>query len=556
MFKHPYLFKLLFAALGMCLFAGAAMASPADTSNKKGGTTPNRQAYDFGASMSGLQDAFTALKADSMDKGLHLLVPYFRLSERTNHITRMADYSSLAIYNFIIDADEGRLNATERNFLGAILKDAINRDESDYQTVAGEMNKAPATLVNARLRLFILFLSDKAKAEKLADKILKDTPDDIAVNTLKAEMLYDNDKYKESVLYCSKLISLSALDAYAYELKGKNEELLEKYDDALADYERVMKLYPANKTVYYHRSMVFMDEDKYREAVPGLQISRQANPDYMWTSYNLAKCYDKLNQADSAFYYVNQHISLYPNDEDGYDLKGSIFYDKNDYANAIDQFDQAIRLNPEKEVLYEDRGDAHLYSQKYNEALADFLKALQLDKHRVYALDQASDCYYNLKEYRKAITYAEMAIKIDPYYKYGYLSLGLAQTDMGEPDEAITTLKKAIAIDSTYDTAIGDLGWAYYCTGDNDACIKYSYKALKYNPEATYAMFNIALATLKAGDAEKAKALYTKFIAECKAKGYTISDGAVDDLKNLMKKNIAVEDCKYIIEHLFEKQVE
>ena len=68
-------------------------------------------------------------------------------------------------------------------------------------------------------------------------------------------------------------------------------------------------------------------------------------------------------------------------------------------------------------------------------------------------------------------------------------------------------------------------------------------------------MFNIALATLKKGDVEKAKELYRQFISQCKENGYTIQDGAIDDLKNLMKKNIAVEECKYIIQQLFQKQL-
>jgi tetratricopeptide (TPR) repeat protein len=352
------------------------------------------------------------------------------------------------------------------------------------------------------------------------------------------------------------LISVWAYDAFATELRGKNAEELEKYDEALADYEHVIKMYPANKRVYYHRSMVYMDQDKYKEAIPGLLISSSAEPDYLWTDYNLARCYNRIGQADSAFYYINQHINDYPDDGDGYDIKGNIFYGKDDYKHAIDEFTHAIALDAKKELYYADRADAYFYDKRYNDAIADFEKAHQLEKHNAYVLDRLSDCYFSLKDYKNAISEAEMAIKVSPDYKYAYLSLGLAKTNSGDFEGAIADLKKGIAIDSTYDVAIGDLAWAYYCAGDNNACIDYSYKALKYDPEATYAMFNIALATLRAGDAEKAKALYIKFIAQCKEKGYTISDGAIDDLKDLMKKNIAVEDCKYIIQHLFEKPLE
>ncbi|MEO6851598.1 MAG: hypothetical protein ABI203_10300, partial [Mucilaginibacter sp.] len=122
---------------------------------------------------------------------------------------------------------------------------------------------------------------------------------------------------------------------------------------------------------------------------------------------------------------------------------------------------------------------------------------------------------------------------------------------LGKHEMAIEVCKKALAIDSTYDNALGDLGWEYYCTGHFDECITYSYKCLKYDEKATYAMFNIALATLRKGDADKAKELYGHFLSVCKQNNYEIGNGAVKDLRDLIKQSIQTKEAVSIIEDIF-----
>jgi len=556
MLKTPYPASRLFWVFCFGLITITANAAILDTTVKKNTPPPGRSTYSLTETFSAFSDAVAAFKQDSLDKGLHLFSKLFRQSERSKHVMRMADYKGLQVYSFVNDADDGKLSPDEKKILGILFKEGIDQNVSGFNALKNEINKAPSTPFIIHLKLFMLYASNEKQAEKEADKMLKDNPDDIAVNTLKAELLYDNDKYDKSIPYCNKLIALFPQDAHAYELRGKNYEMLSQPDSAIADYDEAIKLFPDNKLIQYHRSLALMDLEKHRDAIPGFLITHSANPDYFWSYYYLAKCYNKLDMADSAFYYVNLHLQQYPDDDDGHDLKGNIYYGKNDYQNAIEQYNQAIRISPSNESFVEDRGDAYFYDQKYTDALTDYTKAIQLDKHRAYLYDQVGDCYYQLKQYKKAISFEELALKADSVYKYAYVGLSMNKVELGDYTGAIADCKSAIAIDSTYDTAIGDLGWDYYCAGDNDACISYSYKALKYDEKATYAMFNIALATLKKGEPEKAKDLYRQFIAECKKKGYAIQDGAVDDLKNLMKKKIAVEDCKFIIQQLFEKPLE
>jgi tetratricopeptide (TPR) repeat protein len=143
------------------------------------------------------------------------------------------------------------------------------------------------------------------------------------------------------------------------------------------------------------------------------------------------------------------------------------------------------------------------------------------------------------------------ALKLDPTYKSAWMSLDYCYDALGKHELAIEMCKKVLAIDSTYDSALGDLGWEYYCTGHFDDCVTYSYKCLKYNQKATYAMFNIALATLRKGDVDKARELYRHFLSLCKQNNYEITGGQLTDLRDLIKQNIQTKEATSIIENIF-----
>jgi tetratricopeptide (TPR) repeat protein len=84
---------------------------------------------------------------------------------------------------------------------------------------------------------------------------------------------------------------------------------------------------------------------------------------------------------------------------------------------------------------------------------------------------------------------------------------------------------------------------------DFEKCIVYSKRAIKINDEAYYAKFNIALATLRKGKITKANELYKQYYSD------SINDidkieAAISDLKDLIEKNIMVEESKFIIENI------
>jgi len=555
MFNRPAAHHKLLLLYVLIMLMLSASAGPLDTTVKKNLSVTSHNSYNTTYSVLAAKEIVADFREDNTDRAMHLLASFCRNAESEAKICRNMNFIGLEIINMVLEADNSDLSPSEKRVASAFMKALFLQNEQGVKKVRHDLKSEPASFFISRFKLLMDVIGEDKDAGKELDKILLEHPDLLSANALKAQNLYDRKKYNECIQYCTNAVSLSPNYAYAFALRANCYAQLNEPVKAVVDFDAALKLFPQNNLNEYDRATALMDIDKYQEAIPGLLKMHYTNPGYSWTYYNLARCYYKINKSDSALYFVNLHIKEYPNDDDGYDLKGDVLNGHNEYQDAVEQYTQAIQLTPKNASFYDDRGDAYFNGEKYAEALADYQKAIQIDKHLVYAIDRVGDCYFQLKDYHKSVLNHMQAIKIDPAYKYAWVGVSMSKVELGDYQDAIAACKKAIAIDSTYDTALGDLGWDYYCAGDNDACIAYSYKALQYDKSATYAMFNIALATLKKGDVAKAKTLYAQFIAECKEKGYPILDGAIDDLKDLIKKHIAVDDCKFIIENIFQKEI-
>jgi tetratricopeptide (TPR) repeat protein len=546
LFRISLFFLLVFFSLSVC---GAISI---DTTVKRMNPilrSNNLQRMDFTAD---IRDGIRNIRSDSLEIGVHVLVAGIKKVISVTKMDRMLGYSQLEFFNLAEQIDDGKLSSAEKQiglqFCKMLFKDADGTSEKEIIT---DLRQAPNTLFIRRVKVWVNAMDDPQKAGPLINNLLKEQPDLLTANILKAEWLFDRQKYKECMIYCDKSLVIFPSYAFAYNLRAECEANTAQSDKELADENRAIKLFPDYTEAWYNKGSFFLDSGMYKDAIACYQKTGRLAPHYYYSFYNLARCYKALKINDSAMYYVDIHNQLNPDDADGYNLKGSIYYEQDDYPAAIEWYTQAIKLKPEDEAGYEGRGDAWFYDKKIDSALLDFEKAASLDKKLPYPEERIGDCYYEKEQYDKSIIYHQKALQIDPSYKYAWVSIDYCYTKMNKYDLAIEACKKALAIDSTYDSALGDLGWNYYCVGRFDDCITYSYKALKYDESATYVMFNIALSTLRKGDYENAKVLYQHFLDLCKEKKYEVNSGAAGDLKDLIKEKIMVEQATYIIRNIF-----
>ena len=155
-----------------------------------------------------------------------------------------------------------------------------------------------------------------------------------------------------------KTITLQLIDLYIK--SGKNEEA-QKYIKVAKEAD------PTNYTLYFASGIIYLNEEKYDEAIVELQKSIDINPDIFDTQYGIGAAH--INKAAEMFKAANDIM------------------DVKKYSEAVDQANAV-----------------------YAKALPFMEKAYQLNPEDTYTMESLKELYYRLKKTDK---YDEIKAKLD-----------------------------------------------------------------------------------------------------------------------------------------------
>jgi len=528
-------------------------ATPADTipRNPFSNSTSLQQQFSDNSIM--FRQGITYIQQDSLEKGINVIATAFKMVEKEKQLSMLGNYFPLEMISLFELMRKNQLTPAEKAFGNSFVKAIfVTKDKKFEKKISNFLKSYPGSVFANRLNVFSLSFSKGKELDTALNKLLKLDSLLINANVLQAERQYNKQQYSQSIKYMNRVLRLRPSYAYAYNFRGYCYYQLNQPEKAILDYNQTIQLYPQHATALKNLGDAYYDLDQYQNALSSFKQLFKINQDA--ALYNLALCYHELKQPDSAMYYIEKEIARQPESAWAYNIKGDINYQQDKYSLAIQDYSNAIALDPKVRTFYVDRADAYYYGGILDYAIKDFEEAYRLNNNKEYVIKRLGDCYYDLGNYEKAIAYCNQALKIDPEYLNAYMRIALSYTRQQKHTLAEETYQKGIKIDSTYAGALGNLGWTYYCTGDFKKCISFSYQAIKYEQDATYAMFNIALATLRLGEFEKSKELYHQFIQQCKKSGYKIEDGAVSDLQELITKNIQAKEAQYIIDNFFSQK--
>ena len=132
--------------------------------------------------------------------------------------------------------------------------------------------------------------------------------------------------------------------AEAYYNRGVSKGTLERYDDAIDDYDETIRLKP-----------------DYAEAYNNRGISKAA-----------------LERYDDAIDDYDETIRLRPDSAEAYNNRGNTKVALGQHNDAIDDYDETIRLEPDSAKAYYNRGNAKAALERRDDAIADYDEAIHL----------------------------------------------------------------------------------------------------------------------------------------------------------------------------------
>ena len=187
---------------------------------------------------------------------------------------------------------------------------------------------------------------------------------------------------------------------------------------------------------------------------------------------------------------------------------GILYYEVNDYANAIEYYQKAIAIVPEESVYFENIGLAYEGAQQLEEAEEAYQKAVGIMPDSASANNRLGIFLYRQKRYEEAVDYYSKAINLNPSYAVYRNNIGLAYEYGGQIDKAELAYQKAIELDENNAQYHNDLGVFYNNQNRYEEAVEYYKKAIELDPNVALYKDNLGLAYERMGNQEQAKESY------------------------------------------------
>jgi tetratricopeptide (TPR) repeat protein len=211
-----------------------------------------------------------------------------------------------------------------------------------------------------------------------------------------------------------------------------------------------------------------------------------------------------------------------------FNLKGNIYRERHNNAEAIKAFDKALSFNP-------DLADAHFYrgyvlreQNRNDEAIADYQKTISLNPKYVAAYNNLGVIYNARGKRKEALAEYNAAIEINPKYALGYFNIGTVRDGEGNHVAAAEAYRKSIELNPKYAPAHFKLAFLLGIQDKRDEEIVEYRKAIEINPKYAMAHYNLGIALTdpkeKEGEFRKAIEVDPKYASAHNNLGLVVTD--------------------------------
>ncbi len=234
----------------------------------------------------------------------------------------------------------------------------------------------------------------------------------------KARLATAQGKYEQAIALYTRLVKQEPNHFAAYlnrgilweQRKTKNDKEKQQYLlNAEHDYQRAMELEPNVAEPYNNLGALYIDTNRYIDAVGVLTDALNLNTNYFTARVNRAIAYYRSGRTLDALIDFNKAAQLRPRDPLLLLNRALTYFDMGEYESAVRDLTVLIALNPK---------DARAYLERARSLMR---------------LDYPADAYADL----------ETAVSIKPTYALAYYYMGDLMFRKGEVDRALGLLQES-----------------------------------------------------------------------------------------------------------------
>ncbi len=346
-------------------------------------------------------------------------------------------------------------------------------------------------------------------------------------------------------------ISLKAQDASSYYNEGMQLKNNGKSVEALRKFKKATEIKTDYTAAYYEIGWCLNDTKDYIGAIKILRQVRINWPEVAKLHFELGFAFEKSNQIDSAIQCYNTCLQYKKDYSNAFKQLGLIAYNKEDYDNALRNFDKfenattilitdylywykkgfclnAIKKYEEAKIAlansienkadyvntYLELGFANTKLKLNDDAIKNFNIAKDMDPTNHIPYNGIAEVYRdNIKDYDNAISWYQKALNTKPDERKACYGMGYCLNSKKQYNDAIPYLQKAIEKEPSYAAAYVELGYSHYKIKNYSKAEINLNKAISVNSKNDNAHYYLALLYIEQKEKIKAQMVIDKMKA-------------------------------------------
>ena len=371
-----------------------------------------------------------------------------------------------------------------------------------------------------------LNLEDTVKALSDYTSAIRARPEEGDLYDKRAQVFFELQRYDEADLDYRMMTALEPGGVMGYMGLGRNALRQHRLDDAIAQFDYVVKLDDKYSSGYAFRAEAELEKEMWNEATTDLITAMQCDWDQKAILHMAG-----LKEPASTMMVSKLKIqsAKAPNDNTWPYLVGMMYEEAKDYNKAVEYYKDANQRDAAP-GLYSRISDCYYELGAYDEALSNINLALNMDSTNVPNMVRRANIYYGMGNAQQAIAQWDKVLAAQPEYGYGYYQRGWTKQMAGDVDGAVEDLSMAIALEPEESFLYVSRGDAYVKQGKRELAeadykkvieledapekyneVYYAYQALGQNDKAIAAMDSvIARGEDGGGDYYNAACLYSR----------------------------------------------
>lgn len=366
------------------------------------------------------------------------------------------------------------------------------------------------------LDLIIQIEPDNLAAKMLKDKILPQSPENVAVteNTAKVLSTAQNPESFVIIDIPQADVEKMSYNSDYYNIKGQEFYQKKELDTAIEYFYKAIRLNCRNAQAYNNLAMAYWRKNNIYCAVKYFKKANSVCKNYTQPLVNLAMLYKQVGDEKDYVYYLKKAIQCNCNDYLAYFQLGEYYKDNGCYPEAISNYKEVVKINPKFSPAYLSLAISFFETEEFNYCLlslgqynefcpnSDFVffltakvnlalcryedakvyieKAIELCDKCEYQFELAKIDYY-LGDYQKSLEISQNLLQTNNSAEiFNYV--GLCNYKLKNIEVAIANFNKAIELDRLRPIYYYNLAQCYKSLGDKRNYAKNINTATKINP--------------------------------------------------------------------------